>query len=213
MFLSPCLTAHLLYLYHVCGVRSGKTLLAKSLAKLLDVPLAIADGRVRIQILKTQKERIGLNNRPRGMQRQDGGSPPLVSCVFCLCVCFVCGVFFCIWPLCVHTATCLTQAGYVGEDVESILLKLYTEAGQDVELAERGIIYIDEIDKVRSHLRHTCISTSMRLIRSKTRVGKDGPLGRGEWADVARSRVAGSLMLDCWSVLWGTLGLCGACLV
>jgi hypothetical protein len=40
----------------------------------------------------------------------------------------------------------------VGEDVESILLKLYTEAGQDVELAERGIIYIDEIDKVSRQL-------------------------------------------------------------
>lgn len=51
-----------------------------------------------------------------------------------------------------YPATCLTQAGYVGEDVESILLKLYTEAGQDVELAERGIIYIDEIDKVSRQL-------------------------------------------------------------
>ncbi len=67
---------------------SGKTLLAKTLARLLDVPLVIAD------------------------------------------------------------ATCLTQAGYVGEDVESILHKLYVEAGADVESAQRGIVYIDEIDKV-----------------------------------------------------------------
>ena len=67
---------------------SGKTLLAKSLARLLDVPLVIAD------------------------------------------------------------ATCLTQAGYVGEDVESILHKLYVEAGSDVESAQRGIVYIDEIDKI-----------------------------------------------------------------
>lgn len=67
---------------------SGKTLMAKTLARLIDVPLVIAD------------------------------------------------------------ATCLTQAGYVGEDVESILHKLLIEAGQDVELAERGIVYIDEIDKI-----------------------------------------------------------------
>jgi ATP-dependent Clp protease ATP-binding subunit ClpX len=67
---------------------SGKTLLAQTLARLLDVPLAIAD------------------------------------------------------------ATTLTQAGYVGEDVENILLKLYQAAGQDKERAERGIIYIDEIDKI-----------------------------------------------------------------
>jgi len=67
---------------------SGKTLLAKTLAKLLDVPLVLAD------------------------------------------------------------ATCLTSAGYVGEDVESMLYKLYQAAGQDIELTERGIIYIDEIDKL-----------------------------------------------------------------
>mmetsp|Transcript_11891 Transcript_11891/g.11561 ORF Transcript_11891/g.11561 Transcript_11891/m.11561 type:complete len:486 (+) Transcript_11891:172-1629(+) len=67
---------------------SGKTLMAKTLARLIDVPLVICD------------------------------------------------------------ATTLTQAGYVGEDVESILYKLYTEAGHDLALAERGIIYIDEVDKI-----------------------------------------------------------------
>jgi len=67
---------------------SGKTLLAKTLARMIDVPFIIAD-----------------------------------SCS-------------------------LTQAGYVGEDVESILYKLYLEAGQDLERAQRGIVYIDEIDKV-----------------------------------------------------------------
>jgi ATP-dependent Clp protease ATP-binding subunit ClpX len=46
-------------------------------------------------------------------------------------------------------ATCLTQAGYVGEDVESILFKLYLESGQDVERCQRGIVYIDETDKIR----------------------------------------------------------------
>ena len=67
---------------------SGKTLLAKTLAKILDVPFAIAD------------------------------------------------------------ATTLTEAGYVGEDVENILLKLIQAADGDIERAEKGIIYIDEIDKI-----------------------------------------------------------------
>ena len=67
---------------------TGKTLLAETLARVLDVPFAIAD------------------------------------------------------------ATVLTEAGYVGEDVENILLKLVTDADDDIERAEIGIIYIDEIDKV-----------------------------------------------------------------
>mgnify|MGYP000736845546 CR=1 FL=1 len=67
---------------------SGKTLLAQTLAKILNVPFAVAD------------------------------------------------------------ATSLTEAGYVGEDVENILLKLIQAADYDIEKAERGIIYIDEIDKI-----------------------------------------------------------------
>jgi ATP-dependent Clp protease ATP-binding subunit ClpX len=77
---------------------SGKTLLVKTLAKLIDVPLVIAD------------------------------------------------------------ATCLTQAGYVGEDVESILFKLYLESGQDIERCQRGIVYIDEIDKIRKSGGNVSIS-------------------------------------------------------
>jgi hypothetical protein len=52
-------------------------------------------------------------------------------------------------PLVVTDATCLTQAGYVGEDVESVLFKLYLESGQDIERCQRGIVYIDEVDKIR----------------------------------------------------------------
>ena len=51
-------------------------------------------------------------------------------------------------PFAITDATSLTEAGYVGEDVENILLKLIQAADYDVEKAERGIIYIDEIDKI-----------------------------------------------------------------
>ena len=51
-------------------------------------------------------------------------------------------------PFAVTDATTLTEAGYVGEDVENILLRLIQAADYDIEKAERGIIYIDEIDKI-----------------------------------------------------------------
>lgn len=76
----------------------GKTMLAQTLAKILDVPFAIAD------------------------------------------------------------ATTLTEAGYVGEDVENILLRLIQAADYDIEKAERGIIYVDEIDKIARKSESTSIT-------------------------------------------------------
>jgi ATP-dependent Clp protease ATP-binding subunit ClpX len=51
-------------------------------------------------------------------------------------------------PFCIADATALTEAGYVGEDVENILLRLIQSADYDIARAERGIVYIDEIDKI-----------------------------------------------------------------
>ena len=51
-------------------------------------------------------------------------------------------------PFTIVDATTLTEAGYVGEDVENIILKLYQAAGNDKEKAQRGIVYIDEVDKI-----------------------------------------------------------------
>ena len=51
-------------------------------------------------------------------------------------------------PLVVADATSLTQAGYVGDDVESVIYKLYMECNENVHLCEKGVVYIDEIDKI-----------------------------------------------------------------
>ncbi len=61
-------------------------------------------------------------------------------------------------PFAISDATSLTQAGYVGDDVENILLRLIQAADNDVELAERGIVYIDEIDKIAKRTENTSIT-------------------------------------------------------
>src|SRR5574344_2368260 len=61
-------------------------------------------------------------------------------------------------PFAIADATTLTEAGYVGDDVENILLRLLQAADYDVELAEKGIIYIDEVDKIARKSENTSIT-------------------------------------------------------
>lgn len=61
-------------------------------------------------------------------------------------------------PFAIADATTLTQAGYVGEDVENILLRLLENADYDIQLAEQGIIYIDEVDKLAMKGENTSIT-------------------------------------------------------
>jgi ATP-dependent Clp protease ATP-binding subunit ClpX len=61
-------------------------------------------------------------------------------------------------PFAIADATTLTEAGYVGEDVENILLKLIQNAGGNVSIAEKGIIYIDEIDKIARKTQNVSIT-------------------------------------------------------
>ena len=61
-------------------------------------------------------------------------------------------------PFAIADATTLTEAGYVGEDVENVLLKLINAAGGNVKAAERGIIFIDEIDKIARKSENTSIT-------------------------------------------------------
>ncbi|MEG0824222.1 MAG: ATP-dependent Clp protease ATP-binding subunit ClpX [Oscillospiraceae bacterium] len=61
-------------------------------------------------------------------------------------------------PFAIADATTLTEAGYVGDDVENILLRLVQAADYDVELAQRGIIYVDEIDKITRKSENTSIT-------------------------------------------------------
>src|SRR6266568_725455 len=70
-------------------------------------------------------------------------------------------------PFCIADATALTEAGYVGEDVENILLRLIQTADFDVARAERGIVYIDEIDKIVEQRIGTNKSMGFRSKASK----------------------------------------------
>lgn len=61
-------------------------------------------------------------------------------------------------PLAIGDATCLTEAGYVGEDVESLITSLYRNSEYDIKRTERGIIYIDEIDKIAKSRNNVSIT-------------------------------------------------------
>jgi len=61
-------------------------------------------------------------------------------------------------PFAIADATSLTEAGYVGEDVETIILKLFLAAGENIEKTEKGIIYVDEIDKISRKTENVSIT-------------------------------------------------------
>ena len=91
-------------------------------------------------------------------------------------------------PFAIADATTLTEAGYVGEDVENILLKLILAADYDVERAQYGIIYIDEIDKITK--KGTCPSPGTCRARASSR--RSLRLWRVPWP-MYRLRAAGSI--------------------
>ena len=68
-------------------------------------------------------------------------------------------------PLAIVDATVLTEAGYVGEDVESILTRLLQAADYNLEKAEKGIVFIDEIDKIARKSDNPIYYTEMYLVK------------------------------------------------
>ena len=85
-------------------------------------------------------------------------------------------------PFAVADATALTEAGYVGEDVENILLKLIQAADYDVKRAETGIIYIDEVDKIARKAENPSITRDVDRSEER-RVGKEcSLLCRSRWS-------------------------------
>ena len=69
-------------------------------------------------------------------------------------------------PLAIADATSLTEAGYIGDDIESVISKLLAAAGNDVTKAERGIVFIDEIDKIAKKKNKMCIRDRSSAISS-----------------------------------------------
>ena len=79
-------------------------------------------------------------------------------------------------PFTIADATTLTEAGYVGEDVENIILKLYQASGNDKEKTQRGIVYIDEVDKICAQGRQP-VDHPRRLRRGRAAGAAQDPRG------------------------------------